>query len=158
MVQYHVNLCAQRMARHRDVSSSLFTFMDQPLVVICQPRCHHLDNSIRGRGKCGEERDVAIWKLNVAIVASTSGFKLVHLTVQSPAIAAAAAAAEAERPEQKTLLSTNPFTTISGLAAATAACSGPAGGWPLHTWGTRIAKAICHLRLEMRPPATQKQN
>lgn len=93
MVQYHVNLCAQRMARHRDVSSSLFTFMDQPLVVICQPRCHHLD-SIRGRGKCGEERDVAIWKLKVAIVASTSGFKLIHLTVQSPAIAAAAAAAQ----------------------------------------------------------------
>lgn len=158
MIQYHVNLCAQRMARHRDVSSSLFTFMDQPLVVICQPRCHHLD-SIRGRGKCGKEKDVAIWKLKVAVVASTSGFKPVPPTVQSPAIAAAAAAAaEAERPEQKTPTSTNAFTTISGLAAATAACSGPAGGWPLHTWGTQIAKAICHLRLEMRPPAAQKQN
>lgn len=157
MIQYHVNLCAQRMARHRDVSPSLFTFMDQPLVVICQPRCHHLD-SIRGRGKCGEERDVAIWKLKVAVVASTSGFKPVPPTIQSPAIAAAAAAAEAERPEQKTPMSTNTFTTISGLAAASAACSGPAGGWPLHMWGTHTAKAICHLRLEMRPPATQKQN
>lgn len=30
------------------------------------------------------------------------------------------------------LMSTNPFTTISGLAAATAA-----GGWPLYPWGTR---------------------
>lgn len=150
MVQYHVNLSAQRMARHTDVSSSLFTFMDQPLV-ICQPRCHHLD-SIRSRGNCGEERDVAIWKLKVATGASSSVFKPVPPTGQSPAIAAAAAS-ETERPEQKTLMFTNPFTTISGLAATTAAA-----GWPLYPWGTRIAKAICHLRLKMRPPATQKQS
>lgn len=153
MVQCHVNLSAQRMARHTDVSSSIFTFMDQPLV-ICQPRCHHLD-SIRGRGKCGEESVAAIWKLKVATVASTGGFKLFPPTIQSPAIVAAA---EAERPEQKTLLSTNPFSTISGLAAAPAACPSLAGRWPLYPWGTQIAKALCHLRLEMRPPAAQQQD
>lgn len=139
-VQYPVNLSAQRMARHTDVSSSIFTCMGQPLV-ICQPRCRHLD-SIKGRGKCGEERDVAVWKLKVATMASSSGFKPITPAIQSLATAAAAAAAEAERPEQKTLMSTNPFTIISGLAAATAACSGLAGGWPLYPRGTRIAKAI----------------
>lgn len=59
-------------------------------------------------------------------MASSSGFKPITPAIQS--LATAVAAAEAERPEQKTLLSTNPFAVISGLAAATAACSGLAGG------------------------------
>lgn len=150
MVLYHMNLCAQKMTRHRDVSSTLSPSMSQPVMVTSQTRCHHVDSS-RGRGNCEEERDIAIWKLKVAVVARTTSFSPIPQSIQSP-LAIAAAAAEAEKEPSRRLLScpTNPFATSSGLASAIVACSGLAGGWSLHTWGTLIAKAICCLRLEMR--------
>lgn len=153
MVQYHVNLSAQRMASHTDVSSSLFTFMDQPLGLICQPRCHHLD-SIRGRGKCGEERDFAVWKVKVACGASTRGFKPVPLTIQSPAVAAA----EAERPEQETLYVHKPLHHHFWLGCCH--CSSLRPGWRVGSAHMGHTDCQSHLPPQAgnEAPATQKQS
>lgn len=71
--------------------------MNQPVVVTSQTKCHHLHSST-GTGKCEEERDVAIWKLEVAVVARTTSFPPIPQSIQS-ALAIAAATAEAERAE-----------------------------------------------------------
>lgn len=96
-----MNLCAQRTERHRDVSSSLS--QSQPVMVTSQSRCHRLDRS-RSRRNCEEERDVAVWKLERSVIARTIHFCPIPRSIQSP-LAIAAATAEAERAEQKTLMS-----------------------------------------------------
>lgn len=126
--------------------------MNQAVVLTSQTRCHHLDSS-RGRGNCEEERDVAVWKLEVAVVARTTSFfpsnpysllwLLLLLLLRQKELS-------------RRLLFYTPYTPsppllAAWLAFAIVACSGLAGGWSLPIPGTLIAIAICCLRLEMKP-------
>lgn len=89
-------------------------------------------------------RNRAICSLEAALVARIRGFSTISQSLQSR-LAVAAAIAEAGRAEQNIIIScvqyrpvlSHPSPHLSGcLAPAIVACSGQAGGWSLHMWGT----------------------